>query len=74
MNENEISKYIVDTAFRIHVELGPGLLESVYEQIMYYELVEKGFDVDSQVPIPVEWGGVKMKLGFRTDLIVNWAY
>lgn len=71
MNENEISKYIVDTAFRIHVELGPGLLESVYEQIMYYELVEKGFDVDSQVPIPVEWGGVKMKLGFRTDLIVN---
>jgi GxxExxY protein len=71
MNENEISKYIVNTAYKIHVELGPGLLESVYERIMYHELVKQGFDVDSQVPIPVEWEGIKMKLGFRADLIVN---
>ena len=71
MNENQISKYIVDTAYKIHVKLAPGLLESVYEQVMYYELVKQGFDVNSQVPIPVEWEGIKMKLGFRADLIVN---
>ncbi len=71
MNENEISRYIVDTAYKMHLALGPGLLESVYERIMYHELVKQGFDVDAQVPIPVEWEGIKMKLGFRADLIVN---
>lgn len=71
MTENEISKIIVDTCYNIHVELGPGLLESVYEEILYYELINKGLIVERQKAIPVIWKEKKMKIGFRADLIVN---
>ena len=71
MNENQLSKIIVNTAFQIHSQLGPGLLESVYEEIMYYELRQQNLDVDRQKPIPVIWDDLKMQLGFRADLIVN---
>lgn len=55
MNENDLSKIIVDTCYKIHVKLGPGLLESVYESILYYELVEMGFYVERQKALPVNW-------------------
>lgn len=55
MNENDLSKIIVDTCYKIHVKLGPGLLESVYESILYYELVEMGFYVEGQKALPVKW-------------------
>jgi len=71
MSENEIAKIIVDVAYTIHVELGPGLLESVYEEIMYYELKKRGLHVDRQKPIPVIWDEIKMDLGFKADLIVE---
>ena len=71
MTENELSKIIVNTAFKIHQTLGPGLLESVYEEIMYYELTNQGLTVDRQKPIPVYWKGIKMDVGFRADLIVE---
>jgi GxxExxY protein len=71
MTENEIAKIIVDTCYKIHVELGPGLLESVYEEILYFELVSLGLDVKRQEPIPVFWKGKKMEVGFRADLIVE---
>ncbi|WP_280646143.1 MULTISPECIES: GxxExxY protein [unclassified Dysgonomonas] len=71
MTENEISKYIVDAAYCIHSELGPGLLESVYEEIMYYELTIQDMKVERQKELPVVWDGLKMDLGFRTDLIVE---
>ncbi len=71
MTENEISKIVVNTAFKIHTKLGPGLLESVYEEIMYYELNKEGLKVDRQRGIPVVWDEVKMNLGFRADLIVE---
>ena len=71
MTENELSKIIVNTCYHIHVELGPGLLESVYEEILYYELSEIGLKVERQKGIPVFWKGIKMDIGFRTDLIVN---
>lgn len=71
MLENEISKIIVDTAYKIHSELGPGLLESVYEEIMYYELSNLGLSVQRQKGIPVIWNNIKMELGFRADLIVE---
>lgn len=72
MHENELSGIILDTAFRIHKQLGPGLLESVYEEIMYYELVNRsGLSVHKQVPIPVTWTNTRMELGFRADLIVE---
>ncbi len=71
MTENEIAKIIVDVAYTIHVELGPGLLESVYEEIMYYELKKRGLSVERQKPIPVIWDEIKMELGFKADLIVE---
>ena len=71
MTENEIAKIIVNTAYNIHVKLGPGLLESVYEEILYYELVKQGLKVKRQKGIPVIWDDIKMELGFRADLIVE---
>jgi len=71
MTENELSKIIVNTAYQIHYELGPGLLESVYEEIMFYELCEQGLKVERQKEIPVIWNDLKMNVGFRADLIVE---
>ncbi len=71
MTENEFSKIVVDVAFHIHTSLGPGLLESVYQKIMAYELRKRGLDVEEEVPLPVIWDDVKMEVGFRVDLFVN---
>ena len=71
MNENEISKIIVHTAYQIHTHLGPGLLESVYEEILFYELKKQGLYVERQKAIPVFWNELKMELGFRADLIIE---
>ena len=71
MTENEIAKIVVNTCYNIHVELGSGLLESVYEEILYYELLQLGLKVERQKAIPVIWKGLNMKQGFRTDLIVE---
>lgn len=71
MTENEIAKIIVNKAFYIHNELGPGLLESVYEEILYFELTQEGLFVEKQKPIPVIWKEIKMDVGFRADLIVE---
>ncbi len=71
MHENEISKEVVDTAFKIYQKLGPGLLESVYEGIFAYELRALGFEVKTQVIIPVVWKEISLDQGFRADLIVN---
>jgi GxxExxY protein len=71
MTENEISKLIVNTAYEVHVELGPGLLESVYEEVMYSELKSNGLYVERQKAIPLIWKNTKLALGFRADLIIN---
>jgi GxxExxY protein len=71
MNENELAKVIVNACYNIHVELGPVLLESVYEEILYNELTSQGYWVDRQKGIPLFWKGRKMDLGFRADLIVE---
>lgn len=71
MNENELSKIIVNTAYQIHVELGPGLLESVYEEVMFSELKSHNLNVERQKAIPLIWKNTKMPLGFRADLIVD---
>ncbi|MFT3752424.1 MAG: GxxExxY protein [Paludibacter sp.] len=71
MTENELSKIIVNTAYQIHTKLGPGLLESVYEEIMCFELTRLGLKVDRQKAIPVIWNETKMEIGFRADLIVE---
>ena len=71
MTENEISKIIVDVSYKIHTRLGPGLLESVYEAILYHELIKKGLKVERQKPIPVIWDDVYLDIGFRSDLIIE---
>ena len=71
MRENEVAKIVVDVAFQIHKRLGPGLLESVYEAVMLHELRKRGLNVENQVPIPVEWDGIRLEVGFRADLIVE---
>ena len=70
MTENEVATQIVDVAFKIHTAYGPGLLESVYETIMAYELGKRGLQVRRQQPIPVIHETVRMEVGFRADLIV----
>lgn len=71
MTENQISKIIVNTCYEIHVELGPGLLESVYEEILYHELIDHGLIIKRQSAIPLIWKGIKMDIGFRADLVVE---
>ncbi len=71
MTENEIATIVVSAAYNIHVKLGPGLLESVYEEILDYELVNMGLRVERQKALPVFWDGLKMEIAFRADLIVE---
>lgn len=71
MTENEIAKIIVDASIQIHKELGPGLLETVYEVLLKHELESQGLHVDRQVQIPIEYKGIKFQEGFRADLIVE---
>ncbi len=71
MTENEIGKSIVDIAIQVHRELGPGLLESVYEIAMTYQLQQRGYLVARQVPVAIEYQGHKFDEGFRADLIVE---
>ena len=71
MTENEISKQVVDAAFKIHTTLGPGLLESVYEAVLAYELNKRGLKVVRQKAVPVIYEDVHLEEGFRADLIVE---
>lgn len=72
MHENQISGTVLDACFHIHCTLGPGLFESVYEEVLCYELTTKrGLFVQRQHPIPVVYDALKMELGFRADLIVE---
>ena len=69
--ENSLAKIVVDTCYQVHVGLGPGLFESVYEEVLYYELCRKGLHVKRQYPVPIVWNAVKMELGFRVDLVIE---
>jgi GxxExxY protein len=71
MTENEIAREIVDAAYKVHTKLGPGLLESVYEAVLEYELKKRGLRVRRQVAIPVLYEEVVLDEGFTADLIVE---
>jgi GxxExxY protein len=70
MHENEISKVILNLCLKIHKELGPGLFESVYENILSYELNKAGLSFETQVEVPVKYDGKLFEKGFRADIIV----
>ena len=71
MTENEISRIIVGAALKVHKSLGPGLLESAYEECLYYELQKQGLSVQKQKPLPLIYEEVKLEIGYRIDLIVE---
>lgn len=71
MNENEISKVIFDAGLSVHRSLGPGLLESAYEQCLYYELCKSGLSVEKQKPMPLIYDEVKLDVGYRIDIMVE---
>jgi GxxExxY protein len=70
-SENEIAKIIVDVAYNVHVQYGPGLFESVYEEIMCYELIKRSLSIKCQSPIPLIHDEIKFEAGFRADIIVE---
>jgi|ERR1700730_9890197 len=71
MNENEIAKIVVDLCYKIHKQYGPGLFESVYENIFCYELSKLGISYAKQQPIHLVHENVNMGVGFRADVIIE---
>jgi GxxExxY protein len=71
MTENELGTIIVESAIAVHRELGPGLLETVYEVALTYELRQRGLTVKRQVPIPIKYREIKFDEGFRADIFVE---
>jgi GxxExxY protein len=70
LDENELARIVVDCAYKVHMRLGPGLLESVYEVVLAHELRERGLVVERQVPVPIVYDQIRFEEGFRADLIV----
>jgi GxxExxY protein len=71
MHENDIGREVVDAAIAVHRELGPGLLETVYEIVLLDELRKRGLDVERQVSVPIVCRGIRFDEGFRADIIVE---
>jgi GxxExxY protein len=71
MTENEISHEIIGASLELHSHLGPGLLESAYECALMFELIQRGFDVRCQLPMPFIYKSVKLDQGYRLDLLVQ---
>ncbi len=71
MTENEISNKILGCAIEVHKQLGPGLLESAYQECLFFELKERGLKVRKEVPMPITYKDVKLDHGYRIDLLVE---
>lgn len=70
-HEEYLAKEIVDIAFKVHKELGPGLLESVYAKCFYYELIERNINYEKQKEVPIVYNGLVIDEGLRLDLLVD---
>jgi len=71
MNIEEVFKKVLDCSFQVHTALGPGLLESSYEECLFYELKQSGLYVEKQKPLPLIYKEVKLDIGYRIDLLVE---
>ncbi|SDX04460.1 GxxExxY protein [Flavobacterium degerlachei] len=71
MTENELSKIVFDCALKVHKALGPGLLESAYEECLYYELKKTGLNVVKQKALPLVYEDVQLDIGYRLDIIIE---
>ncbi|MCF8255112.1 MAG: GxxExxY protein [Bacteroidia bacterium] len=70
-NENELSKVAIDCAIKVHRNLGPGLLESVYKECLYFELGKMNLLVEKEKPLPVVYESIKLECGYRADIVIN---
>ncbi|WP_269224088.1 GxxExxY protein [Flavobacterium sp. IMCC34518] len=71
MTENELSRVVFDCALKVHQTLGPGLLESAYEECLFYELKKTGLEIQKQKPLPLVYEEVKLDVGYRLDIIIE---
>ena len=71
MTENELSKIVFDCALKVHQNLGPGLLESAYEECLFYELKKTGLAIQKQKALPIVYEEVRLDIGYRIDIIVE---
>src|SRR5215211_3732159 len=71
MTENELSKIVIGEALIVHQKLGPGLLESVYQECLGYKLIQKGLMIEKQKSIPLVFDAIKLECGFRCDILVE---
>ena len=71
MTENEIGKEVIDSAILVHRELGPGLLETIYEVVLLHELRERGLKAKRQIPVAIKYRDIRFDEGFRADIIVE---
>ena len=71
MNDEQIFKKVLDCSFRVHTNIGPGLLESAYEESLAFELVKMGLKVEKQKPMPLIYHNIKLEIGYRIDLLVE---
>ncbi|RFM29614.1 GxxExxY protein [Deminuibacter soli] len=71
MTENEISRVVFDLCLKIHKRYGPGLFESVYEEVLCFELIKTGIDFSRQQAVPLIHEDIKMEIGFRADVVVE---
>ena len=71
MTENEIGTIVLESAIAVHRELGPGLLETVYEVVLARELQDRGLNVERQVPVAIQYKDIRFDEGFRADIIVD---
>ena len=71
MTENELSKIVFNCALKVHQHLGPGLLESAYEECLFYELMKTGLDIQKQKALPLIYEEVKLDIGYRIDIIIE---
>ena len=71
MTENEISKVVFDCSLKVHKALGPGLLESAYEECLFYELKTTGLKIEKQKPLPLIYEDVKLEAGYRVNIIIE---
>lgn len=71
MTENELSKVVFNCSLKVHQTLGPGLLESAYEECLYYEVKKTGLEIQKQKPLPLIYEEVKLDIGYRLDIIIE---
>lgn len=71
MSENELSRIVFDCALKVHQTLGPGLLESAYEECLFFELKKLGLAIEKQKPLPLIYEEIKLEIGYRLDIIVE---